>query len=307
MGKILKWAIFFVCFTSNTKAFSQSPIDGNWYSNGTVSIEGSTNSYLGELKLKQKGRAVSGQFNYYFRDSLFTIPITGEFDYNSRYILINSFPIMLHSSTSTKVGVDCFMRGEFMLRISRVGSYLAGKLIADEKYKYTCPEIAFTFEKNNDSIANQLQEIKQAVINPIATISKKDTTSLPPIDPVVAMITKQFENRPKFLFKDLYVDSSTVDLEFVDNGAIDYDSISVFLNNKLVLKKVMLTHTPIKLKLKLDKNLPYNELSMFANNEGLIPPNTATMTVIDGDNHTEIDMNSSLNSTATLKLKRWRK
>jgi len=152
-----------------------------------------------------------------------------------------------------------------------------------------------------------LQEIKQAVINPIATISKKDTTSLPPIDPVVAMITKQFENRPKFLFKDLYVDSSTVVLEFVDNGAIDYDSISVFLNNKLVLKKVMLTHTPIKLKLKLDKNLTYNELSMFANNEGLIPPNTATMTVIDGDNRTEIDMNSSLNSTATLKLKRWRK
>ncbi len=306
MRKIFKWAIFLVCLVSNNKAFSQSTIDGNWYSTGTVEIEGSTNSYLGELKLKQKGRAVSGQFNYYFRDSLFTIPITGEFDYNSRYILINSFPIMLHSSTSTKLGVDCFMRGEFMLRISRVGSYLAGKLIADEKYKYTCPEIAFTFEKNNDSIANQLQDVKQTTTNSIANISHKDS-AIPTIDPVAALITKQFENRPKYLFKDLYVDSSIVELEFVDNGAIDYDSISVFLNNKLVLKKTMLTHTPIKVKLILDNKLPYNELSMFANNEGLIPPNTATMTVIDGDNRTEIEMNSSLNSTATLKLKRWRK
>lgn len=306
MGKIFKWALLLVCLVSNSKAFSQSPIDGNWYSNGTVEIEGSTNSYLGELKLKQKGRAVSGQFSYYFRDSLFSIPITGEFDLNSRYILIKSFPIILHSSTNTKMGVDCYMRGEFMLRISRVGSYLAGKLIADEKYKYTCPEIAFTFEKNNDTTSSPIQEAKQITVTPKTITPQKDSAT-PTIDPITALITKQFENRPKYLFKDLYVDSSTITLEFIDNGAIDYDSISVFLNNKLVLKKTMLTHTPIKLKLQLDDKLPYNELSMFANNEGLIPPNTATMTVIDGDNRTEIEMNSSLNSTATLKLKRWKK
>jgi hypothetical protein len=307
MGKILKWATFLVCLVSINKGFSQSPLDGNWYSTGTVAIEGSTNSYLGELKLKQKGRAVSGQFNYYFRDSLFSVPVSGEFDLNSRYILIKSFPIILHSSTNTKMGVDCYMRGEFMLRISRVGSYLSGKFIAEENYKYTCPEIAFTFEKNSDTSTNPIQEAKQVSAAPIAKITNKDSVTTHTVDPVIALITKQFEERPKFVFKDLYVDSSTIDLEFVDNGAIDYDSISVFLNNKLILKKTMLTHSPIKLKIKLDTSIPVNELSMFANNEGLIPPNTATLTVIDGDNKTDIDMTSSLHSTATLKLKRWKK
>lgn len=305
MGNIFKWILCF-CLIANINGFSQSPLDGNWYSNGTVVIQGSTNSYLGELKLKQKGKTISGQFNYYFRDSLFTNNIKGEFDLNSRYVLINSFPLILHSSVNTKTGVDCSMRGEFMLRISRVGSYLAGKFIADEKYKYTCPEIAFTFEKNNDTSTNPIEEAKQSVVAKAETVTHKD--SIAPVgDPIAALITKQFEERPKDVFKDINVESRTIDLEFVDNGAIDYDSISVFLNNKLILKETMLTHVPIKLKVTLDDNLVHNEISMFANNEGLIPPNTATLTVTDGDNKTEIDMTSSLHRTATLKILRRKK
>ena len=289
--------VMLVCVGINYNAVAQANVlDGNWYSNGIVIIEGSTNNYLGELKLKQKGREVTGEFNYYFRDSLFTNKVQGIFDMSSRYMVINPFPIILHSSTSTKTGVDCSMTGEFLLRISRVGSYLAGKFIAQPQYKYTCPEIAFDFEKNNDSIT-PIDDAKQASIVAKAT----DTTAIEQ-DPIVVLTKKQFEERPKDVFKELVIDSKTIDVEFYDNGVIDYDSISVFLNNKLILKETMLKHTPIKLKIPIDDSLPYNELSMFANNEGLIPPNTALMIVIDGDNRYEIDMTSSLHSTATLKL-----
>ena len=305
MTKNLKWLLLLLIFIV-LKGYAQTPLDGNWYSTGTVVIEGSTNSYLGELKLKQNGRKLTGEFNYYFRDSLFTNKITGEFDYNSRYIVIAPFPVILHSTTSTKNGVDCSMRGEFMLRISRVGSYLSGKFVAEDNYKYTCPEIAFAFEKNVDTTSNPIFEAKKVSAAAIDSLKKNDPAT-PTIDPIVALITKQFEERPKYVFRDLFVEEKNLDLEFIDNGAIDYDSISVFLNNKLIMKKSMLTHIPIKLKITLNDSLPYNELCMFANNEGLIPPNTATMTVIDGDNKNEIDMNSSLHSTATLKLFRRKK
>ena len=304
MKKIFKWVIFF-CLITNIRGYAQNPLDGNWYSNGTVVIEGSTNSYLGELKMKQKGNTLTGQFNYYFRDSLFSTKINGAFDLNSRYVVINSFPLILHSSVSTKTGVDCSMTGEFMLRMSRMGSYLSGKFIADAKYKYTCPEITFNFEKNTNPIS-PMDEAKQATLASAETSTQKDTV-VPIADLVASLIIKQFENRPKDIFKELVVESKVIDLEFVDNGAIDYDSISVFLNNKLILKETMLTHTPIKLRLTLDDSLPVNELSIFANNEGLIPPNTATLTLIDGYNKTEIDITSSLHSTATLKLLRRKK
>ena len=83
-------------------------------------------------------------------------------------MIIKPFPIILHSSTNTKTGVDCYMNGEFMLRISRVGSFLAGKFIAEPQYKYTCPEIAFDFEKNNDAIT-PIDEARKATIIPTET------------------------------------------------------------------------------------------------------------------------------------------
>ena len=302
MRKMWVFVLLLISFVATKKTNAQSgPLNGNWYSNGTVIIEGSTNSYLGELRLKQKGREIKGQFNYYFRDSLFTTEITGIVDMNSRYVFFTPFPIILHSSTSTKTGVDCSMTGEFMLRISRVGSYLAGKFVAEPKYKYTCPEIAFDFEKNNDSIT-PIEEAKQATI-----IVKATDTAIIAKDPVAEITKQQFDERPKDYFKEVAVDSKTIKIELYDNGVIDYDSISVFLNNKLMLKETMLSHTAIKLTLQLDDSLPFNELGVFANNEGLIPPNTSTLVLIDGDNRQEIEMNSSLHSTATLRLTKRKK
>lgn len=297
MRKMWVYTLLFICTVAAKETIAQnSPLDGNWYSNGTVIIEGSTNSYLGELKLKQKGREIKGQFNYYFRDSLFTNNVEGVIDMGSRYVIIKPFPIILHSSTSTKTGVDCSMTGEFMLRISRVGSYLAGKFVAEPKYKYTCPEIAFDFEKNNDSIT-PIEEAKQATI-----VAKATDTAAIARDPVAEIIKQQFDERPKDYFKQVEVESKTIKIELYDNGAIDYDSISVFLNNKLILKETMLSHAAIRLTLQLDDSLPYNELGVFANNEGLIPPNTSTLILLDGDNRQEIEIYSSLHRTATVRM-----
>jgi len=75
-----------------------------------------------------------------------------------------------------------------------------------------------------------------------------------------------------------------------DNGSIDYDSVSILLNDKVILPKAMLTHRSIKLTVDLDESLEFNELGMFAENLGMIPPNTASLIIRDGDKN----MNSHL-------------
>ncbi|MCP2937382.1 hypothetical protein NK983_32285, partial [Salmonella enterica subsp. enterica serovar Typhimurium] len=77
--------------------------------------------------------------------------------------------------------------------------------------------------------------------------------------------------------------SATVRVELYDNGTIDNDSVSLFLNNREVLPASRLTHKAIRLTLTLDPNLEYNELSMFAENLGAIPPNTAALILYDGN------------------------
>ena len=97
---------------------------------------------------------------------------------------------------------------------------------------------------------------------------------------------------------------NSVRLELYDNGEIDYDSVSLYLNSKKILPKTMLTHKAIKLNIELDPSLEYNELSMFAENLGTIPPNTAALILYDGKIRYEAIMTSDLKKNATIRIRK---
>jgi hypothetical protein len=73
------------------------------------------------------------------------------------------------------------------------------------------------------------------------------------------------------------VDSVTIAL--YDNGEIDGDSVSLYLNGGLLLQHLRLTAEPKILSIAIDKSLPVNKLILFAENLGRLPPNTALMEV----------------------------
>ena len=71
----------------------------------------------------------------------------------------------------------------------------------------------------------------------------------------------------------------SVELELYDNGEVDGDSVSLYLNDRLILEHLKLDIKPKILKLALDKSLPVNKLILYAENLGALPPNTALMEV----------------------------
>jgi hypothetical protein len=71
----------------------------------------------------------------------------------------------------------------------------------------------------------------------------------------------------------------TVSVALYDNGEIDGDSISLYLNNQLLLQHYKLTAEAKVLLVPIDKSLPVNRLVLFAENLGRLPPNTALMEV----------------------------
>jgi hypothetical protein len=117
-------------------------------------------------------------------------------------------------------------------------------------------------------------------------------------------IAESFSKRAAVLNKVLEVGSDSVRVSFYDNGEIDGDSISVFLNQQLVLKHQELEAKALTLYLLLDSAREINEISMFAENLGKYPPNTALMVVTDGKNRYEVFMSSSLKENATIKLRK---
>ena len=110
-------------------------VSGNWYGVGKVQMPGISSTYLTELVINQKGKVITGEFNYYFRDSLFSNKISGTFDVATRNLTIKQFPIIFYKSTNTTNGVDCMMNGEFILRVARTESVLVGDLLSSGDFK----------------------------------------------------------------------------------------------------------------------------------------------------------------------------
>jgi hypothetical protein len=57
-------------------------------------------------------------------------------------------------------------------------------------------------------------------------------------------------------------------------------------------------------RLGLDQTKELNEVAMFANNLGSLPPNTALMVVSDGKKRYEVRLSSSLDKNAVVRIRR---
>ncbi|MCW3086936.1 MAG: hypothetical protein JWQ78_322 [Sediminibacterium sp.] len=296
MFKKIKTALLLLSLCLALNGFSQN-VHGHWFGIGTMGMVPSYNSYLSELILRQKGKAVSGFFLYYFKDSLVKAPVSGSFDEQSHRLRINPFPIIYYLSPTARNSIDCFVAGNFVLTASKTESILSGSLASDANHRYTVPEISFRLKRSDDTAALVMKDEPD---DEPAPVKKTDTTvALSPQSETIEAFTK----REKIFTKELDIVNSTLKLELYDNGEIDYDSVSLFLNNKLILPKTKLDHRAIKLTIELDPALEYNELSMFAENLGRIPPNTAALIVYDGKMRYETLLSSDLSKSASLKLR----
>jgi len=141
-----------------------------------------------------------------------------------------------------------------------------------------------------------------AVAPSIVTTSVVSTA--PVIRPDLIKISEQFKKRKQVLGKVLEVASDSVRVSFYDNAEIDGDSISVFLNGNLIAAHQELSERAINLYVKLDSTKETNELSMFAENLGKYPPNTALMVVSDGEQRYETFLSSDFKGNATVRFKR---
>jgi hypothetical protein len=117
------------------------------------------------------------------------------------------------------------------------------------------------------------------------------------------IIPKVLTSRQNQLVKTITVNTNEIELDIYDDGTIDNDTVSVFLDKKMVISHAMLTDRPIVMKVHLDDDNDYHEVVMVADNEGTIPPNTSLMIVKAGDKRYEVRIISTEQKNATVIFK----
>jgi len=115
-------------------------------------------------------------------------------------------------------------------------------------------------------------------------------------------IEEEFKIREKIIATDIPITGDSIELRFYDNAEIDGDSISLFLNNKLIFQHIRLTAAAYTIKLPVNELNEINELVMVAENLGSIPPNTSYMLAIVNNKRYEAMLKSTEESNAVIRL-----
>ena len=141
--------------------------------------------------------------------------------------------------------------------------------------------------------------VKRITNVPVITKTPDDK----PVEKPVLKVPAITRSRSNELLQTLTVQNRDVQVKLYDNGEIDGDTISVYLDNKLLLANKGLSASPISLDLKMAQGGEEHVLVMVAENMGRIPPNTALMIVYDGDKRYEVRLTSTEQKNAMIRFR----
>ncbi len=141
---------------------------------------------------------------------------------------------------------------------------------------------------------------KEPVVAKVETpvVTKQTTIEIP------MTIEEKFTTRDKVFIMEIPLAGDSIELRFYDNAEVDGDSISLFLNNRLIFQNIRLTEKAYTIKLPVAEMQETNDLVMVAENLGSIPPNTSYMVAIVNDKRYEAILASTEKSSATIRLKK---
>jgi len=195
------------------------------------------------------------------------------------------------------LGVNQRQKGIWVLQATNMPAILVetGFINTPEDERY------INDEKGQQELA---EAITKAVIRYKAQVESLNNTAPPPAisaDKKPAAPAAVYETRAVKDIKTINVKNKKISVDLYDDGDVDNDIVSVYFNGTAVVSKKPLSTNPISLTLNIEPGKP-NELILFAENLGNIPPNTALMIINDGPNRHEVRLSSDMKNNAEVKF-----
>ena len=280
---------FLLCFLlCLTATFSAHPVmsqdfNGIWRGKLTQGTGGCYPEYNLELQIQHSDKQMAGTaYDYYDTTRYVKLNFNGKVNMQTKRMVLIEERVIRY-----KVPPNCVpCIKTYDLTLSREGNeeVLSGTWNGYQMgSKENCPQGKITLRRVVES-AFLMDDVTQS--EELAAVQK----TLRPLSREVEIV------------KTLSLDTSAIKLELYDNGQIDGDTISIFLNQKLILYKKGLTAKPILVNIPVLPSKDY-EMIMYAENLGSIPPNTALMVVTDGKKKYEIYLSSTEQKSAGIKFK----
>ena len=197
------------------------------------------------------------------------------------------------------LGVNQRQKGIWVLQATNMPAILieTGFINTPEDEKY------INDEKGQQELA---EAITKAVKRYKLQVESLNNNTPPPPPPVSSSDKKtttapDMQGRTVKDIKTINVKNKKITVDVYDDGDVDNDIVSVYYNGMQVITKKSLSTNPLSLTLTVEPGKS-NELVLFAENLGNIPPNTALMIINDGPNRHEVRLSADMKNNAEVKF-----
>jgi hypothetical protein len=133
-------------------------------------------------------------------------------------------------------------------------------------------------------------------------LEKKVDENIKPTDAVAKDNRLERRSDIQSLLEISNAEKDSILIELYDNGIVDNDSASIYLDDSLLLFKQFVSGKPISLYISLDKQRPMSKLKLIAENLGSIPPCTVLMLIKTKKKRYEVNLSSNFNSNAVVEF-----
>lgn len=212
---------------------------------------------------------------------------------------------------------------EVIITPEKTNSSVSSKPVEENKEIKSMPVAKAEVKKEQPVVKTQPAPTKQPVV-----ITKKTETKIVAVNnpipekketiPVITTITPQekkptvdiiaqaavIEGRKSEFSQVVNFKADSLELSLYDNGEIDGDTVSVFMNGEVIMAKQGLKSKAIKKTIYITQANEEFTLVMFAENLGKYPPNTGLLVVHDGEDVYNLRFSSDLQKSSGIVFRR---
>ena len=270
-------------------------ISGKWYGKITQLPGGYSQLYDFELELNQK-KNIWGDSYAYMQDSVeIRIGLSGFIDKDT--IRLSESRDWIRIDKVPWNWVACIKNINVAYRKDNDNEYLEGNwngVSKDRPYEDCIPGRVI-LSRTVEGLKQFLYEHRDSVIT-APTVMVKEESSLPDF-------TSPFMETEATKVTEIQVRNRNLKLQLIDYLRSDNDTVSVYLNREIMAKNIWISKRATVINFSLDPRLETNEILLYAENLGQIPPNTSELLIIDGNDTHKVMIVSDKQKTAAVYLK----
>lgn len=290
----MKWFLLILVSILSYATVAQN-LGGKWFGKVSQGPGGYSNLYNLEFNLSQKKNIWGDSYSWEEPNVKIRIGLFGRIDRDSiRFYESNDW---IKEDIVPWGWVACIKKFSLVYYKENSYEYLEGSWngLSKDDPKEACIPGKVILSRSLEGLNKFLEQNKDSLINTSQQISLAEPD---PID-----FSKNFLETKAKKVTEIIVYHPDLQIQLMDYMKSDNDTVSIYLNRAPLAKNIRISKRPILINFQIDKRIENHELLLYAENLGLIPPNTSELILVDGERKHRIMIVSDKEKTATIYLR----